>query len=116
MGKPRLLDLFCCQGGAGMGYHRAGFEVFGVDLSPQPRYPFAFIQADALSLDAAFIRTFDAIHASPPCQRFTLAQRIQNRQHPDLIEPTRAMLTASGLPWVIENVEGAPLRLSLIHI
>lgn len=106
----RILDLCCCQGGAAAGYHLAGFDVVGVDLSPRPRYPFAFIQADALALDMRFVRSFDAIHASPPCQGFTLAQRIQNRTHPDLIEPTRAMLTASGLPWIIENVEGAPLN------
>jgi DNA (cytosine-5)-methyltransferase 1 len=92
-----------------MGYHQAGFDVVGVDLSPQPRYPFAFIQHDALTLDMRFIRSFDAIHASPPCQAHTLAQRIRGREHPDLIEPTRALLEASGLPYVIENVEGAPL-------
>jgi DNA (cytosine-5)-methyltransferase 1 len=106
----RLLDLFCCAGGAAMGYHRAGFDVVGVDIAPQPRYPFAFIQTDVMALDQRFLRSFDAIHASPPCQAFTLAQRIQNREHADLIDPTRAMLEGSGLPWIIENVEGAPLR------
>lgn len=110
MNRPRLLDLFCCAGGAAMGYHRAGFDVVGVDIAPQPRYPFAFIQTDVLALDPRFLRSFDAVHASPPCQAHTLAQRIQNRKHPDLIDPTREMLEASGLPWVIENVEGAPLR------
>lgn len=107
----RILDLFCCAGGAGMGYSRAGFEVVGVDLAPQPRYPFAFIQADALSLDMRFIRSFDAIHASPPCQRFSdLAKRNRNADAwPDLVEPIRRLLTASGLPYIIENVEGAPL-------
>lgn len=68
--RPRLLDLFCCAGGAGTGYYRAGFDVVGIDLSPQPNYPFAFIQTDALKLDPKFIATFDAIHASPPCQSF----------------------------------------------
>ncbi|WP_433942342.1 DNA cytosine methyltransferase [Brevundimonas diminuta] len=94
-----------------MGYHRAGFEVVGVDLSPQPRYPFAFIQADALSLDMRFIRSFDAIHASPPCQRFSdLAKRNGNADAwPDLVGPIRDLLIASGLPYIIENVEGAPL-------
>lgn len=107
----RLLDLFCCAGGAAMGYHRAGFEVVGVDLSPQPRYPFAFIQADALSLDIRFIRSFDAIHASPPCQRFSdLAKRNGNADAwPDLVGPIRDLLVVSGLPYIIENVEGAPL-------
>jgi hypothetical protein len=62
--RPRLLDLFCCAGGAGTGYYRAGFDVVGIDLSPQPNYPFAFIQTDALKLDPKFIATFDAIHAS----------------------------------------------------
>ncbi|HKT54516.1 MAG TPA: DNA cytosine methyltransferase [Caulobacteraceae bacterium] len=107
--KPKLLDLFCCAGGAGTGYHQAGFEVVGVDINPQPHYPFAFIQADATRLDQRFLRFFDAIHASPPCQSFTLAQRIQKREHPDLVQTTRQMLAASGLPYVIENVEGAPL-------
>jgi hypothetical protein len=62
--RPRLLDLFCCAGGAGTGYYRAGFDVVGIDLSPQSNYPFAFVQTDALNLDPKFIATFDAIHAS----------------------------------------------------
>lgn len=107
----RLLDLFCCAGGAAMGYHRAGFEVVGVDVEPQPNYPFEFIQADALSLDPAWIASFDAIHASPPCQSYSdLAKRNKNaHEWPRLIEPVRQMLTASGRPYIIENVEGAPL-------
>lgn len=109
MGKPRLLDLFCCAGGAGMGYHQAGFEVVGVDIEPQPRYPFPFIQADALSLDQRFLAWFDAIHASPPCQCHSLAQRIQGNDHPDLVAPVRRRLIEAGRPYVIENVEGAPL-------
>ncbi|PWK90302.1 DNA (cytosine-5)-methyltransferase 1 [Lentzea atacamensis] len=111
----KLLDLFCCQGGATRGYQLAGFNVTGVDLHPQPRYcGDNFHQADAI----AFLRSnmdwirreFVAVSASPPCQRFTNAQRIQAREHPDLIEPTRALLIELGLPYVIENVEGAPLR------
>jgi DNA (cytosine-5)-methyltransferase 1 len=111
-GKPRLLDLFCCAGGAGVGYSRAGFDVVGVDINPQPNYPLTFIQADALTLDAKFIAQFDAIHASPPCQSYSdLAKRNGNADEwPRLIEPTRKMLIKSGLPWVIENVDGAPLR------
>ena len=64
MARPRLLDLFCCAGGAGVGYHRAGFDVVGVDVKPQPRYPFEFIQADVLTLAPAFLAGFDAIHGS----------------------------------------------------
>lgn len=105
--KPRLLDLFCCQGGAAMGYRLAGFEVVGVDLDPQPRYPFEFYQADALEFIAEHGHEFDAIHASPPCQRYSKAQRIQGREHPDLIGPTRSAMERTGLPYVIENVEDA---------
>ncbi|SDY71715.1 DNA (cytosine-5)-methyltransferase 1 [Saccharopolyspora shandongensis] len=108
--RPRLLDLYSCAGGAGMGYHRAGFDVVGVDIAPQPRYPFEFHQADALEFLAAHGHEFDAIHASPPCQAFTNAQRIRGNDHPDLIAPTRDLLIATGRPWVIENVEGAPLH------
>lgn len=94
-----------------MGYSRAGFEVVGIDIDPQPRFPFEFIQADALELDMDYIRTFDAVHASPPCQSYSdLAKRNGNaHMWPRLIEPVRAMLEESGLPYIIENVEGAPL-------
>lgn len=105
--RPRLLDAFCCQGGASAGYERAGFDVTGVDISPQPRYPYRFIQGDAV----AFIREhggeFDVIAASPPCQHDSDYQRIQGNTHPDLIAPTRATLESTGRPWVIENVKGA---------
>ena len=109
--KPRLLDLFCCAGGAGVGYSRAGFEVVGVDNKAQPNYPLPFIRGDALKLDPEFIASFDAIHASPPCQSYSdLAKRNGNgHMWPRLIEPVRDMLIASGLPYVIENVDGAPL-------
>lgn len=109
--KPLLLDLFCCAGGAAAGYHRAGFEVVGVDIDAQPRYPFEFIQANALSLDPDFIASFDVIHASPPCQSYSdLAKRNRNADAwPRLVEPVRELLQASGRPYVIENVEGAPL-------
>lgn len=108
--SPRLLDLFCCQGGAAMGYHRAGFDVMGVDVEPQPRYPFEFVQADALEYLAAHGHEFDAVHASPPCQLYTVANNIHgNGDHPDLLPSTRRALIASGLPWVIENVPGAPM-------
>lgn len=110
MSRPLLLDMFCCAGGAGMGYHQAGFDVIGVDFKPQPRYPFAFIQADCLTLPLWFLQLFDAITASPPCQKHTSLNRMPNaKEHLDLIPETRAMLTLSGLPWIIENVVGAPL-------
>ena len=111
--KPRLLDLFCCAGGAAMGYHRAGFEVVGVDIRPQPHYPFEFHQADALTYS---LEGFDVIHASPPCQKFTRMQHIHKNhvEHPDLIEPIRQRLINSGKPFIIENVIGAPLRIDLM--
>jgi DNA (cytosine-5)-methyltransferase 1 len=111
-GKPRLLDLFCCAGGAAAGYHRAGFDVVGIDITSQSNYPFPFLQADVLALDPKFRAGFDAVHASPPCQSYSdLAKRNGNADHwPRLIDPVRALLVDSGLPYVIENVEGAPLR------
>lgn len=107
--KPRMLDLFCCQGGASAGYVAAGFDVVGVDIDPQPRYPYRFIQADALDYLAENAQHFDAIHASPPCQAFTLCQRLQGNEHPDLIGPVRELLEDAYKPYVIENVAGAPL-------
>lgn len=111
-----LLDLYCGAGGAAMGYSRAGFEVVGVDIEPMPNYPFDFIQADAIEFMRALVRdrgsAFDAIHASPPCQLYsvTTAQyRNQGRQYPDLVAPTRELLRETGLPYVIENVPRAPL-------
>ena len=109
--KPRLLDLFCCAGGAGVGYSRAGFEVVGVDIDPQPNYPLQFIQGNALKLDPDFLASFDVIHASPPCQSYSdLAKRNGNGdQWPRLVEPVRRVLRRSGRPYVIGNVQGAPL-------
>lgn len=111
----RLLDLFCGAGGAAMGYFRAGFtDIVGVDICPQPRYPFRFIQADVLKSPLR-PTDFDAIHASPPCQAHT---QMSNRwrghggiadEHHDFIGPTRRLLQTSGRPYVIENVPGAPL-------
>ena len=90
-----------------MGYHRAGFDVTGVDIVPQPRYPFEFVQADAMTFP---FDGYDAIHASPPCQAYSIANNIHAHDHPDLLPATRERLIASGLPWVIENVPGAPMR------
>lgn len=112
----RLLDLFAGAGGAGMGYHRAGFEVVGVDIEPQHRYPFTLRQSDALAALNDMVAgdapsDFDAIHASPPCQAFTKYQNTGTvGEYPDLIAATRDLLNATGLPWVMENVEGAPLE------
>jgi DNA (cytosine-5)-methyltransferase 1 len=110
MTRPRLLDLFCGAGGCAAGYHRAGFDVVGVDNRPQPRYPFPFVLADALDYVAAHGSQYDVIHASPPCQAFTVYRNNGNvGDHPDLLDPTRQALIAAGLPYVIENVPGAPL-------
>ncbi|WP_406726778.1 SAM-dependent methyltransferase [Streptomyces sp. GD-15H] len=109
--RSRLLDLFCCQGGAAKGYADAGFDVTGVDFAPQPRYPFRFVQADAIAFVLEHGAAFDFIHASPPCQHDSDCQRIQGNTHPDLIAPTRAALEATGRPWVIENVGGAVPKL-----
>lgn len=109
--RPRLLDLFCGAGGAAMGYHRAGFDVVGVDIKPQSHYPFEFIQADAVTFP---LEGFGAIHASPPCQRYSTIgkqnSRRSGKEYPDLYEPIRARLQATGVPWVVENVIGAPYR------
>jgi len=111
----RLLDLFCGAGGAAMGYFQAGFEeIVGVDVVPQPNYPFEFIQADALQ-PPVNLDEFDLIHASPPCQHFTkyknAVEDITDR-YEDHLGPTLAML--NGYPSVIENVPGAPLHADLI--
>ena len=112
--KPRLLDLFCGAGGCSVGYSRAGFDVVGVDKHPMKNYPFEFIQADALDVlaDVEFCRRFDAIHASPPCQHYSNATLMtgKHEDHPDLVPTVRAMLEAIGVPYVIENVPGAPMR------
>jgi DNA (cytosine-5)-methyltransferase 1 len=113
MTRPRLLDAFCGAGGAGMGYHRAGFDVVGVDIKPQPRYPFEFHQGDALEFIAEHGHEFDVIHASPPCQAYSqaaLSERNRGKEYPDLLAETRAVLELAGVAWVIENVPDAPMR------
>jgi DNA (cytosine-5)-methyltransferase 1 len=112
----KLLDLYCKAGGASKGYQLAGFEVVGVDIKKQKRYPFEFIQADCLELmkDMDFLRSFDVITASPPCQTHSITQHLRNAQGKstdkiDLIPQTREALIASGKPYVIENVPGSPL-------
>lgn len=109
----RALDLFCCAGGASMGLHRAGFEVVGVDLEPQPYYPFFLYGTDALSLSIDYLRTFDLIWASPPCQAFTAYKRRPAHVAPraNLIPAIRERLIMSGVPHIIENVVGARAEL-----
>lgn len=127
MSRPKLLDLFCCQGGAARGYVDAGFDVVGVDIEPQPRYPFEFCRGDALSVLRGLIRgksfwfptslgeltlgSFSAVHTSPPCQLYSDTHRINRSDFPDLIGPTRELLERTGLPYVIENVVGAEREL-----
>jgi len=110
-----VLDAFCCSGGAGMGYYLAGFEVIGVDIAPQPRYPFRFVQGDAVAHIRDHGAEYDLVHASPPCQAgCTLtAGTNQGRSYPQLIPATRAALESTGRPWVMENVMGAPIRRDL---
>lgn len=111
----RLLDLFCCAGGASMGYHRAGFEVVGVDINPQPNYPFEFHRGDAIQFLRLNHRSFDAFAASPPCQKFSRMQSLGKArngdypEHEDFVGITRQTFATLGKPYVIENVVGAPL-------
>ncbi|GAC1376898.1 MAG: hypothetical protein NVSMB4_06040 [Acidimicrobiales bacterium] len=105
--KRRLLDLFCCAGGAAVGYDRAGWEVVGVDLDKQPRYPFEFHRGDALEFVARHGHEFDAIHASPPCQGYSRGNAGRVTAWPRLIPATRDALRATGKPYVIENVKDA---------
>jgi DNA (cytosine-5)-methyltransferase 1 len=109
----RLLDLFCGAGGAAVGYHRAGFtEIVGVDIKPQPRYPFTFVLGDALEYVKAHGHQYDAIHASPPCQGYSIMRNLpwlRGKKYPLLIASTAAALNETTRPWVIENVMGAKL-------
>lgn len=98
-----------------MGYHRAGLHVTGVDIKPQPRYPFAFIQADALAYVREHGHEYDAIHASPPCQAYIRSGMVaKDGRHPDLLPTTRAALESAAQPWIIENVPGAPMRADIL--
>jgi len=111
----RLLDLFCGSGGASVGYHRAGFdEIVGVDTQNQPRYPYNFVQANAMTWTDW---DFDFIHASPPCQGFSKTRNLpwlKGKDYPDLLTPIREILKATGVPYIIENVPNAPMRADII--
>jgi DNA (cytosine-5)-methyltransferase 1 len=112
MSRPVLLDLFCGAGGCAVGYDQAGFRVVGVDKHDQTSYPFEFVQADALAFARKYAKDYDAIHASPPCQKFSITAKIMegkgigNRKAVDLVGPTRDILRGFGLPYAIENVVG----------
>jgi len=105
----KLLDLFCCEGGAGTGYARAGFHVVGVDIKNYPRNPHPIIVADAVDYCRAHGHEYDIIHASPPCQSYSRAFRHMAKPQPMLIDVIRKALVETGKPWIIENVQGAPL-------
>ena len=113
MSRPKLLDLFAGAQGAAVGYARAGFEVTATDIEPHDRHPEVaeFFTADALDVlrDHIYLHSFDVITGGPPCQAFTKAQRIQGNEHPNLIDPMRLACQRAGIPYVIENVPGAPL-------
>jgi hypothetical protein len=110
----RLLDLFCGAGGASVGYHRAGFEIVGVDNQPQPDYPFTFVQTDAMEYVAEHGQNFQAIHASPPCQAYTVLNFEAKASYPDLVPQVRHLLRQTGRLGVIENVPGATMRSDLV--
>jgi DNA (cytosine-5)-methyltransferase 1 len=112
--NPVLVDLCCGAGGCSEGYRRAGFDVIGVDLTYSPRYPFPFVLADALRAPIDWQRV-DAVHASPPCQAFSALRTMKNaKEHADLLTPMRELLKATGKPYVIENVPGAPMRRDVV--
>ena len=118
--RPRLLDVFSGAGGCSVGYHRAGYDVVGIDNEPHPDYPYVFLLGDAIAYLEELVQTGevagfrpDVVHASPPCKRFTDLAALSedtDERHPDLLTPTRELLQAWGGTYVIENVEGAPMR------
>lgn len=111
----RALELFCGAGGSATGYNRAGFDIVGVDIKPQPRFPFPFVQGDALEYVKDHGHEYEVVFASPPCQAYIRSGMVaKDGRHPDLLPATRELLEATGLPYVIENVPGAPMRPDII--
>jgi hypothetical protein len=113
MGR-KVLDLFCGAGGASMGYHLAGFDVTGIDIKHGKRYPFNYMRKDVMTLTVEDLQPYDLIHASPPCQTYSITKHLRIAQGKqtnklDLVEPVRKLLIESGKPYVIENVVGSPL-------
>lgn len=108
----KLLDLYCCGGGAGYGYEQAGFNVTGVDIEPQDKHRGRFIQSDAIEFVRKYGHLYDVIHASPPCQQYTKSTkqfRKTGKRYDELIELTRQELIKTGKPYIIENVPDSPL-------
>lgn len=116
--KKVLLDTYCGAGGCSVGYARAGFHVVGVDAKPQPNYPYEFHQSDAIEFIHKHGHEFDVIHASPPCQKYSVAgkacQKVLGKEYPDLVDPTRQAILTVDRPYIIENVPGAPLRKDVV--
>lgn len=119
MKRPKLLDTFCKAGGAGMGYHKAGFEVVGVDIEPKPNYPFKFIQADAIEYTLKHGHKYDVVHGSPPCQGYsksTAPQKKLGKVYPDMVSEVREAFLATNRPYIIENVPQAPIRADIVLV
>lgn len=118
----RLLDLFCGAGGAAMGYHQAleaagiEHEIVGIDIKPMPRYPFTFVQADALEYGREHRAEFDFIHASPPCQAYSIGGSRWNNDYPDLLHDTEILLPEICKAWTIENIDRAPFTVSTVTL
>lgn len=114
--KLKFLDLFCCCGGISQGVKNIcpEAEITGVDLKDNHQYPFNFINKDVFELDMDFLKSFDLIHASPPCQFYIPVNKWRNNDYPDLIDKTRQLLLQTGKPFTLENVQGSPLRKDLV--
>lgn len=109
----KALDLFCCCGGISKGLTDAGFECTGVDITEGHNYPYEFIKSDVFDLDINYLKKFDLIHASPPCQFYIPVNKWRDNKYPDLLGLTRELLLKTGKPFIIENVPGAPIRKDL---